>query len=247
VAPLVNLLYAELLKLKRAKMLLVSLIGAASAPLMVFIGYLNLRAKKPQEPIYFQEAFGETNLYLTMLLGTMLYGVITAYLFQREYAEDTLKHMLTIPISRLRLLLSKLLLLFLWITLLTLFCWLSILLLGTIAGYDGLSLKVMYHALKQYVAGGWLMFLLTAPTMLVTLWFKNYVPTIIFTAALTMGNVAIINNEYVVLYPWSVPYVIATGSFNDVYPPLYSYVSIAVVSIFSLILAAIYFKRSDIH
>ncbi|PYI52493.1 ABC transporter permease [Paenibacillus flagellatus] len=244
---MVDLVYAELLKLKRAKMFLVSVIGAAAAPVMVFIGYLDLRARKPEEIVTFMKMFSETNLYVTLLIGTLLYGVITSYVFHREYAEDTLKHLLTIPVSRLSLLASKLVLLFLWIMTLTVFAWGLVLIFGLIGRIEGLSADVVLESLKQYAIGGSLLFLLTTPTMFVTFLFKNYVPTIIFTAAVTMANVALANREYKALFPWSAVQVIAERSFVPAYPPLYSYIAVGAASVVGLVATILYFRKADIH
>lgn len=244
---MVNLLYTELLKLKRAKMFMVSLIGAAAAPVMVFIGYLDAKAKKPEIPVLFSEAFSETNLYVLLLIGTLLYGVITAYLFHREVAEDTLKNLLTIPVSRTSLIVSKLVLLFIWILVLTLVAWGLIFLLGLIGQYEGLNAAVLLQSLKQFLLGGSLLFLLSTPTIFVTCLFKNYVPTIIFTAVITMGNVALANRAYKALFPWSAVHVIADNGFVPEYPPEYSYIAILITSIAGFVATLIYFKKVDIH
>lgn len=244
---MVNLVYTELLKLKRAKMFMVSLIGAAAAPLMVFIGYLDYKAKKPDMPVLFSEAFSQTNLYVLLLIGTLLYGVITAYLFNREYVEDTLKSLLTIPVSKMSLIASKLVLLFIWILVLTLVAWGLTFILGLIGQYEGLNAAVLLQSLKQFLIGGSLLFLLSTPTIFVTFLFKNYVPTIIFTAVITMGNVALANREYKALYPWSAVHVIADNGFVPEYPPLYSYAAIIATAIIGLIATIVYFKKADIH
>ncbi|WP_267934241.1 ABC transporter permease [Paenibacillus profundus] len=244
---MVNLVYTELLKLKRAKMFMVSLIGAAAAPLMVFIGYLDYKAKKPDMPVLFSEAFSQTNLYVLLLIGTLLYGVITAYLFNREYVEDTLKNLLTIPVSKISFIASKLVLLFIWILVLTLVAWGLTFILGWIGQYEGLSAGVLLQSLKQFLIGGSLLFLLSTPTIFVTFLFKNYVPTIIFTAVITMGNVALANREYKALYPWSAVHLIADNGFVPEYPPLYSYAAIIATAIIGLIATIVYFKKADIH
>ncbi|WP_019419932.1 ABC transporter permease [Paenibacillus sp. OSY-SE] len=244
---MVNLVYTELLKLKRAKMFMVSLIGAAAAPLMVFIGYLDYKAKKPDMPVLFSEAFSQTNLYVLLLIGTLLYGVITAYLFNREYVEDTLKNLLTIPVSKISFIASKLVLLFIWILVLTLVAWGLTFILGLIGQYEGLNAAVLLQSLKQFLIGGSLLFLLSTPTIFVTFLFKNYVPTIIFTAVITMGNVALANREYKALYPWSAVHVIADNGFVPEYPPLYSYAAIIATAIIGLIATIVYFKKADIH
>ncbi|WP_375377902.1 ABC transporter permease [Paenibacillus sp. MZ04-78.2] len=128
---MVNLLYTELIKLKRAKMFMVSMLGAVSAPIMIFLALL--------------------------------------------------KNLLTIPVSRVSLIVSKLILLFLWITVLTLIMWLLTLILRLIGQFEGLTSALVLQSLKQCVVGGTLLFLLCTPTMLITFLFKSYVPTIIFT------------------------------------------------------------------
>ncbi|WP_223068670.1 ABC transporter permease [Paenibacillus caui] len=244
---MVSLLATELLKLKRAKMFLVSVVGAAAAPIMVFIGYLDMKSRMPDEPATFAKAFGETNLYVLLLIGSLLYGVITAYLFNREYAEDTLKNLLTIPVSRISLIVSKMVLLYLWIMVLTMFAWGLILLLGLIVGYEGLSADVLLESLTEFCIGGSLLFLLSTPTIFITLLFKNYVPTIIFSAVVVMGNVALANREYKALFPWSAVHVIAEHAFVPEYPPFYSYIAIAATSIAGMVATIVYFTRVDIH
>ncbi|WP_010494245.1 ABC transporter permease [Paenibacillus elgii] len=244
---MVNLLYTELIKMKRAKMFMVSLLGAVSAPIMMFLALLNMKSKKPETPIEFEVAFMNTNMYVILLVGTLLYGVITAYLFHREYAEDTMKNLLTIPVSRVSLIVSKLILLFLWIMVLTFTIWSLTLILGLIGQFEGLTMALLLQSLKQFVIGGALLFLLCTPTMLITFLFKNYVPTIIFTAMITMANVVLSESEYKALFPWSASYVIANGDFIPQYPPAFSYAVILAASLIGLAATIIYFKKVDIH
>src|SRR5699024_11824173 len=75
-----------LLKLKRSSMFLLSIAGAAVAPLVVVVAtYVN----EPSTP--FKELFYNVNLYTVLIIGAPLYGVVTTYLFNREYVENTIK------------------------------------------------------------------------------------------------------------------------------------------------------------
>lgn len=97
---MVNLLYTELLKLKRSNMFLISIIRASVAPVLVVVAsYIHIKTKQPTPTILFHQLFTEVNLYTTLVMGFPLYGVVVAYLFTREYTEDTLKHLLAIPVS----------------------------------------------------------------------------------------------------------------------------------------------------
>ncbi len=244
---MINLLYTEFLKLKRSQMLLISMLGATTAPFVCFIAYLNMKSKKPGVPVLFNEVFSETNLYVVLLTGVTLYGVIATYLFNREYTENTLKNLLTIPVSRTSFFMSKLILLLIWILLLTVVAWGLTLIFGLIGQFEGLSLTVLIKAFKEYIVGGIFLFLLTTPTILVTLLFKNYVPSLVFTIAITMVNVLIGNSEYRVLYPWSAVLVIANKDFFPEYLPVYSYISIFTTSLLGFIVAIIHFKKEEIH
>lgn len=78
---MVNLLYTELLKLKRSNMFLISIIGAGVAPFLVVVAsYIHIKTKQPTPTIWFDQLFTDVNLYTTLVIGFPLYGVVVAYL-----------------------------------------------------------------------------------------------------------------------------------------------------------------------
>src|SRR5699024_5032146 len=88
---------------------------------------------------------------------------------------------LTIPVSRIGFIVSKMLLLFIWIMMLTLIAWTLTLVLGMLTQFDGLSISLVMESLSQFSIGGMFLFILSTPIILVTLVINNYVPTIILT------------------------------------------------------------------
>lgn len=244
---MVNLIYTEILKLKRSQMFLISFLGAAAAPFIGFISSMAKRAKQPEIPLEFGTAFAETNLYIVSLIGVCLYGVITAYLYNREYAEGALKNLLTIPVSRVSLIASKLILLFFWIMILTAGAWALTLLFGLVGQYENLSNEVLVKSLKEYLTGGVLLYLLSTPIILITLVMKNFVPAVVICIALTMVNLMIYGTEYSALFPWSAVQVISTQTFFSEYPPFLSYISVLGTSLLGFAASVLYFKRVDIH
>ena len=246
---MVDLLYCEILKLKRSKMFLFSIMGAAAAPVMCFIGCIKSKLQYyPDGIITFGKMFSETNLYTLVLVGVTLYGVITAYLFSREYTENTLKSILTIPVAKTKFFVGKHIVLFLWIMALTLISWLLTFILGVIVQLEGLDLRILFDSLGHYLSGGFLVYLLTTPFVLITLWFKNLVPTIIFSVIITMGNAAVLNDvDFVSLYPWSATYVIASGEVVTKYPLVDSYLVVFALSIIGFAASLAYFRKMDIR
>src|SRR5699024_669832 len=100
-------------------MFLLSIAGAAVAPLVVVVAtYVN----EPSTP--FKELFYNVNLYTVLIIVALLYGVVTTYLFIREYVEYTIKIILSITLSRVSFIMSNTLLQFMWIMMLPMIAWL---------------------------------------------------------------------------------------------------------------------------
>jgi hypothetical protein len=227
-------------------MFLVSIIGAAVAPFMCFIGNIMERHEKIGSSNLYKDFFPYTNLYVILLIGVLLYGVITAYLFNREYVENTLKNLMVIPVSRISFILSKFILLFLWIMVLTLISWALTFFFGLIGQFQGLSAGVLLNTLKEYMIGGSMLFLLATPVIFITLFFKDYVATIVFTIAVVMVNVLILNSRYSPFYPWSAAILVTGNKYVSASANIYSYISILAVSIIGFAATIIYFRKIDI-
>lgn len=229
-------------------MFLISILGAMVAPFMVVVAsYVYIKTKNPVQLITFVELFSEANLYTVLVIGVPLYGVITAYLFSREYLEDTLKNILTIPVSRISFIISKLMVLFMWIILLTVVAWGLILLLGVLGQFKGLSLLLIAKSFGNFMKGGILLFILSTPIVLVAVVMKNYVPTIIFTIVITLINVMSGSSEHRGLFPWAAAGDIANETLPSTYPAEISYIAIFTTSIIGFIATIVYFKKVDIH
>ncbi len=230
-------------------MFLISMIGATVSPLMMAIAtYMHIQTKpSAPETMDFYTFFINVNLYTVLVIGVPLYGVVTAYLFNREYTENTLKNLLTIPVSRFHLILSKFLLLFIWIMILTIVAWGLALLFGVLLSLPGLSSFLLLQSFMKFLMAGGLLFLLSTPMVLLTLVMKTYVPPIILTIVITMINVMIANSEHKDLFPWTAILDIVNNELQLTYPPEYSYVIVTATSIIGFLTTIFYFKKVDIH
>lgn len=108
-AALLNLIYCELLKLKHSKMVLISVLGVMSTPFMMLIEALQIHFEYPERVFTLDDIYDSSLWYMMLLTNMIIYVVIAAYLFSREYTESTLKTILPIPVSRIKLLLSSML------------------------------------------------------------------------------------------------------------------------------------------
>lgn len=244
---MVNLLYCEFLKLKRSKMFLISVLGAMVAPIMVFAGLVKAKITEPDKIITYWDMLEQTNLYVLLLFGVIVYGVIAAYLFSREYTENTLKAVLTVPVSKGAFLTSKFLMLFVWMMILTAVAWVVTLILSVIGNAAEFSVDIIVESLKEYFLGAFLLYFTMSPFVFITLWLKNLVTPIIATATAVLGNVALANEDLGVLFPWTSPYLIASGDIVK-----YSYSTetalTIILAVFSIGIFAsfIYFEKEDV-
>src|SRR5699024_7518945 len=156
----------------------------AVAPLVVVVAkYVD----EPTSPV--KELFYNVNLYTGLFIGDHFYGVVTTYLYQREYVENRIKNILTVDESRVKFVMIDTILLLLCIMMLTMIAWFLTLFLGLLTEFDGLDISLLVESFKEFSIGGVLLFILSTPIILVTLVMKNYVPTIIFTVVITLINV----------------------------------------------------------
>ncbi|RKD29071.1 ABC transporter permease [Thermohalobacter berrensis] len=242
-----DLIYTEILKLKRSKMFIVSLAGSTVAPILNFFLFISMRARRPNGSYTFSDYFQQTNLFIAFIIGTLLFGLIATFIFNREYQEDTMKNLLTIPIGRNMLIINKLMILFMWIIFLMIFSLIVCTVLGFIANFTDFNFNIFIEYLKEYIFTGVLLFTLTPPVILIALIFKDYVPAIAFNIVVTVAGIIIGNSEYISIYPWTVPAAITIDGINLKYPLIYSCISIISVFTLSLIASFIYFNKKDLN
>ncbi len=228
-------------------MFFISILGAMVAPIMVFAGLIKAKITEPDKVITYWDMLEQTNLYVLLLFGIIVYGVIVAYLFSREYTENTLKSMLTVPVSKEAFLTAKFLMFFVWMMILTAVAWVSTLFLSIVGNAAEFSATVIMQSLKEYFLGAFLLYLTMSPFVFITLWFKNLASPIIVVATVVLGNVALANEDLGVLFPWSSPYLIASrdiAKYNYLIET--SLVIIVVVFFIGVFLSFVYFKKQDV-
>lgn len=180
---MLNLISCELSKLKRSKMVLISMAGVLSTPLLMLIQVLQTHFDKPDIAFTLADVYSDSVLYTMLLANMMVYVAIAAFLFSREYSESTLKTILPIPLSRTRLLIGKFFTLLLWIMILTFVTWLGIFIVcglyHSVFTLSGYSLLVAIGWLPKFLIGGVLMFLTASPFAFIALKTKGFVAPMI--------------------------------------------------------------------
>jgi ABC-2 type transport system permease protein/bacitracin transport system permease protein len=155
--------------------------------------------------------------------------------------------MLTIPISREKFLISKYIMFLVWIVILTVVTSISTLILGFIAGLEGLTLKLFLDSFCQLLSANVLLFLTFTPFVFVSLLITNMVPAMVGGATLSLINLMVYGQNWAPFVPWVCPYLIASGEIAKYSTNIMvSYGIILATFLIGLVISHIYFTRKDV-
>lgn len=248
---MLNLISCEILKLKHSKIVIISALGVMSTPFLMLIEALQTHFKQPELIFTLSDIYSDSILYMMLLSNIMIYIAITAYLFSREYTENTLKTILPIPVSRIKFMVAKFVTLFLWIILLSLVTWAGIFALSglyyTAFYLDGYSLNVALRWLPKFLFGNILMFLTISPFAFIAVKTKGFIAPVISSSVIIMGNAALSNQDLGALYPWTTTFFLVDGRIESIGYPVYLAVGIIIlVSVIGFFMTFCYFKKEDL-
>lgn len=247
-----ELIYCEFLKLKHSRMLGISMLGVMVTPVMMLAEALQTHAQHPEVSVTLADMFHNSLLYTMLLINMMIFAVLSAYLFSREYAEESLKTILPIPVSRSLFLLAKFIVLYVWTAVLTGITWAGIFLLSglyhLIIGMDGFSFGVAGKWFLLFETGNILLSAVLSPFAFLAEKTKGLMVPMIAASVVMMGNAALSNQNMGALYPWTAVYFWVGGKLEQTgYPVWLSAVLILAVSLTGFAAAVIYFEQEDVN
>jgi len=215
----------EVLKARRSKMPLITALGFAMVPLGG--GFFMIVLKDPEmarrvglisakAQLTMGAADWPTYLrFLTLAVGAggiILFGLITSWVFGREYADRTLKDLLALPTPRSSIVLGKFVVIAVWSAAVTLTTCLITLLVGTLLRLPPVPLQVFLQSGITITVAACLTIALATPVALAASAWHGYLPAI-GVMILVMGLSQLVNaagwGEY---FPWAVPALYVQGT-----------------------------------
>lgn len=148
-----NLIFTEFQKLKRYSIILIGIIGATCSP-VISIVMQNIMTDDAKTVLNytFPDLINSTIWNNMTIFFPMILALIGGYMISREYTDDTLKNILTVPVSFSRLMAGKLTTLSIIALLLGLYDALVTLLIGLICCRENLTLPVILSGSVQMTA-----------------------------------------------------------------------------------------------
>lgn len=194
----------EFMKVKRSPLILLSILGISIVPLLM--GAVMPKTSGGLDGVTFAGFIEDVQMLNLMIMGTLMFGLITSYTYSKEFEEDTLKSTLASPVRRSRLLLDKLIVVFAWVLGLLLLNVLEVGLISLIFGLSGLNVSSFATAVGMAIRDSLIFMPLLTPIMFVTLLVRKYVAGIVFSIAVVVVNVVALSSEvYYAYYPYTIP------------------------------------------
>ncbi|MNU70013.1 ABC-2 family transporter protein [compost metagenome] len=204
-----NLLYTEIIKLKRSPVAAIVLIFILLPLLLQIVICLGVFSNG--NSVGWSDIFATYEFLVILLLAPPCFAQIAGFIFTREYQESTINYILISPYSRLRIYTTKILLLF-PIILCTLFLsYVLMVIAGIFLTQEQLSGAILYnHVRNLFIIAVWhfaLCFIALVPAILL----KNGYSSIIVGAGAVAASIMIVLTNVPPKY----------SSFNPYYFPAY--------------------------
>lgn len=210
-------LSVELFKIRKSKVIWLTLIAATIAPLMA--GFFMFALKYPdlvkdagllgaQAQIAGEASWpAYLNLHAQMLAigGILIYGFTMSWVFGREYADGTIKDLLVLPYSRIIIVVAKFSAVLITNVLISIYIVLLGFLLGWGIGLPGWSGEIIGMGLKTLFIVTILTNVLSTPAAFIASYGQGYLAPLGFVIITLVLSQIIAAAGFGEFFPWSIP------------------------------------------
>ncbi|QEK13128.1 hypothetical protein FQB35_12800 [Crassaminicella thermophila] len=243
---MLNLLYTEVLKLKRAKIMWLLPIGGLLPTLLSLIIIIN---NLKNYNIHWESAFKNNFVFMTLIMGVALFSLISGYVFSREYTENTANTLYTYPVDKSKFIFAKLMVIFIMIYITLAINYVSLLVGGMMLIKEPMTGSLLIDTMKSQLLIGIMFFALSPVSALLGVIGKNVIPPIVLGISGVITNIVVVNSKYIFLFPWSIPtaYIFRENVDN----PGLAYINAGIIltGMFIIFLIGLigYLKKKDVY
>lgn len=251
---------AEVLKNRHSRITWVTFIAFSLAPLFggVFMFLMKDNGAKALSGAFKSKAVlmsfeANWTSYLGLLTqavgvgGILIFGFVVSWLFGREYSDGTAKYLMSLPISRTKILNAKFIYYLIWCILLVLSNLLIGLLIGLSLQLPGWESAIFLSNIQIYLITTLMIVLINTPIAFFALFGKGFmtplgIVAILLVLAQILGALGFGN-----YFPWSVPGIYSGSGGTDLKADLnlVSYLIIPITGIVGYYSTILYWKYSN--
>ncbi|SES30091.1 ABC-2 type transport system permease protein [Lentzea xinjiangensis] len=183
---------------------------------------------------------------IAALGGMLVFGLVSVWLFGREFSQNTVKDLLAMPTSRTSIVAAKFVVALMWCLALTFQLLVLGLLAGVVLGLPGWSAEVLGSGALVVVVTAGMTFLLTTPVALASSVGRGYLPGV----AVMIGSVfcaqIVAALGYGAYFPWSVPALFSGVAGPDqASPGLLGVVLVVPVGAAGVVATSLWWRNAD--
>ncbi|WP_440897086.1 ABC transporter permease [Amphibacillus sp. Q70] len=235
---MLNTIYIELLKIKRSKLILLILACTLINAAMSYIVELN----DSTNPITMAVLLQSTVTRFNLLIGAPLFAIVSGFIVADEYRHQVVDQLFTYPISRAKILLGKLLLIFSLVLLGVLSSFLFTVGVGMVTGAS--SAQELFDYIPPYLVTAGTQMAIVPIVLMISIVGKNIVGGIAVGVIAGFSSGLITAIGWGMYYPWSMPTVMMYHIFGVFEVDLVkALISLFIIFAVPLVLSFIFYKR----
>ena len=252
-------LWAETLKARRSKVPLLASIGFTLAPLMdglfMFImkdperaremGLLSVKAQLAMSTAEWATFFGVLTQAVAVG-GVIVFSIVTAWVFGREFSDHTAKDLMALPTSREKIVAAKLIVISAWGFATSVWIYLIGLLVGKIVELPGWTSQLAWQSFSDVFATAAMTLLLMTPVAFIASMGRGFLPPLGWAVLTIFFSQIIAATGWGDWFPWSVP-----ALFSGVVGPrseqlgIHSYLLVILAGLIGLVLTFWWWRSAD--
>jgi hypothetical protein len=242
-----NVIYTDILKLKRAKIIWVLVAVVLLLHSITFADLYNMYTNRGVI-VDWNRSIANTALFINVMLGVPMISIVVGYIFSREYSENTINTLFTYPISRTKFIISKFVIIYILILMTFIICYVLSIIVGIMIPHEPFTTEIFIKYLKVYLLMSVMHFALIPPISLAAIFSKNIIPAICMAVGAVFIGAFALQTKYAEIFPWSIPTVVTEKViFGE--NLLFTKEAISLSLTFTIFMAALLIcvKRADIH
>jgi ABC-2 type transport system permease protein len=252
-------LWAEILKARRSKVPFLAAVGFTLAPLMdgffMFImkdperaremGLLSVKAQMAMSTAEWTTFFNVLSQAIA-IGGVIVFSIVTAWMFGREFSDHTAKDLMALPTSRESIVAAKLVVITIWALGVSLWVYLVGLLIGSLVDIPGWTTGLALESFGNILATAGMTLLLMTPVAFIASMGRGYLPPLGFAVLTVFFAQIIAATGWGDWFPWSVPALFsgAAGPRGEVIG-IHSYVLVILAGMAGLVATFYWWGSAD--
>ena len=252
-------LWAEALKARRSKVPLLAAVGFTLAPLMdglfMFImknperaremGLLSTKAQLAMSTAEWITFFGVLAQAIA-IGGAIVFSIVTAWVFGREFSDHTAKDLMALPTSRENIVAAKLIVIMIWVFSVTIWIYLFGLVVGYLVDIPGWTIQLAWQSFSDLLSIAAMTLFLMTPVAFIASMGRGYLPPLGWAVLTIFFSQIIAATGWGDWFPWSVP-----ALFSGVVGPraeqlgTHSYILVILAGVIGLIATIWWWRSAD--